>query len=295
MINSSTSFVIPTKNRISDLIKTIKSINKQNILPKELLIIDQSFNNNELRIRSALKTSIKLKYFHQVTIKGLTQAKNYALRKASGDIIFFLEDDIILSKNFIINILKVLSYEKNLRGVCGTLINVKITIFKKILKFIFYHGLFNDPRLKQWNNLKSDKVILSDKISGGISAWKKEVFIKNKFDSKNKLHLFEDIDFSVRVNKLWKNSTAIVISSQVEHKRSRINRNKDIKLLKMKIRESYIFYNKNSRNLLKIDYLLYKYSLFFFSVFQTFKNFDIKYLITFFTEIKLLSKKNYEV
>ena len=110
-----------------------------------------------------------------------------------------------------------------------------------------------------------------------------------------KLHLFEDIDFSVRVNKLWKNSTAIVTASHVEHKWSKINRNNGIKLLKMKIRESYIFYNKNSKNLLKIDYLLYKYSLFFFSVFQTFKNFDIKYLITFFTEIKLLSKKNYEL
>lgn len=295
MNKASTSFIIPTKNRISDLIKVLKSINKQNVLPNELLIIDQSFNNNELRIKNVIKKNIKLKYFHEVSIKSLTQAKNFALKKASGDIIFVLEDDIILFKDFIINILRAFRRIKKLKGACGILINERISFFKKFLKLLFYRGLFKDLREENWNNLDVNKVILSDKISGGISAWKKEVFIKNKFDSKNKLHLFEDIDFSVRVNKLWKNSTTIVTASHVEHKWSKINRNNGIKLLKMKIRESYIFYNKNSKNLLKIDYLLYKYSLFFFSVFQTFKNFDIKYLITFFTEIKLLAKKNYEL
>jgi GT2 family glycosyltransferase len=291
MISASTSFIIPTKNRIADLIKTIKSINKQNILPNELLIIDQSFNNCESRIKSVLKNKIKLKYYHEVAIKSLTQAKNFALKKASGDVIFFLEDDIILSKDFIINILKAFSYKKTLKGVCGILINEQISFFKKFVKIILYHGLFHDPRLKQWNNLEGKEIIISDKISGGISAWKKKVFLKITFDSKNKLHLFEDIDFSVRVNKLWKNSTAIITSAQVEHKWSRINRNKDIKLLKMKIKESYIFYNKNSKTTFKADYLLYKISLFFFLVFLTIKNFVIKNLIMFFTESKFLPKK----
>ena len=295
MISASLSFVIPTKNRITDLIKTIKSINKQNVLPNELVIIDQSFNNYESRIKSALKNNIKLKYFHEVAIKSLTQAKNFALKKVSGEIIFFLEDDIILSKDFIINILKVFRYKKKLKGVCGILINERISFFKRFIKIIFYHGLFNDPRFKQWNNLESKEVIISDKISGGVSAWKKKVFHKTKFDSKNKLHLFEDIDFSVRVNKLWINSTAIVTSSQVEHKWSKINRNKDIKLLKMKIQESYIFYNKNSKRIIKTDYLLFKFSLFLFSVFLTIKNFDIKYLIIYFVESKFLQKKYYEL
>ena len=110
MIRASLSFVIPTKNRITDLIKTIKSINKQNVLPNELVIIDQSFNNYESRIKSALKNNIKLKYFHEVAIKSLTQAKNFALKKVSGEIIFFLEDDIILSKDFIINILMLFKF-----------------------------------------------------------------------------------------------------------------------------------------------------------------------------------------
>lgn len=295
MTSASLSFVIPTKNRITDLIKTIKSINKQNVLPNELVIIDQSFNNYESRIKSALKNNIKLKYFHEVAIKSLTQAKNFALKKVSGDIIFFLEDDIILCKDFIINILKVFSYKKKLKGVCGILINERISFFKRYLKIIFYQGLFNDPRLKQWNNLEGKEVILSDKISGGISAWKKKVFLKTKFDSKNKLHLFEDIDFSVRVNKLWINSTAIVTSSQVVHKWSKINRNKDFKLLKMKIQESYIFYNKNSKRVIKTDYLIFKFSLFLFSVFLTIRNLDIKYLIIYFIESKLLPKKYYEL
>ena len=138
MFSVSTSFIIPTKNRITDLIKTIKSINKQNILPNELLIIDQSFNNCESRIKSVLKNKVKLKYYHEVEIKSLTQAKNFALKKASGDIIFFLEDDIILSKDFIINILKTFSYKKTLKGVCGILINERISFFKKFVKIILY-------------------------------------------------------------------------------------------------------------------------------------------------------------
>jgi GT2 family glycosyltransferase len=295
MIKTSTSLIIPTKNRISDLIKTLKSINKQNVLPNELLIIDQSFNNNELRIKNLIKKNIKLKYFHEVSIKSLTQAKNFAVKKVSGDIIFFLEDDIILSKDFIINMLRAFSYNKKLKGACGILINERISFFKKFFKLLFYHGLFKDFREKNWNNLDVNKVILSDKISGGISAWKKKVFIKNKFDSKYRLHLFEDIDFSVRVNKLWENSTAIVTSSKVEHKWSKVNRNKEIKLFKMKIHETYIFYNKNSKKIIKTDYLIFKFSLFLLSIFLFVKNFDIKYLIIFFTESKILSKKYNEL
>jgi len=89
------SVVIPTKNRFEDLKKIIKSILNQNLIPNELLIIDQSENNHNKSFDKIIKNQIYLRYFHKKKIKGLTEAKNFSLKYVKNEIIFFLEDDII--------------------------------------------------------------------------------------------------------------------------------------------------------------------------------------------------------
>ncbi len=193
--------VIPTKNRQDDLFKIITSISDQNILPEVLVIIDQSETNCKADIKKILNKKINFKYFHKTNIKSLTEAKNFSLSHIKNDIIFFLEDDIILKKNFFKAILNIFEKKRNILGMCGILVNErKINYFSKLYNFLFLNGIFKDIRPSLWNNRSKEKFIYSNKISGGISAWRKKVFKKLSFDKKNKLHLFEDVDFSVRVN-----------------------------------------------------------------------------------------------
>ena len=94
------SVVIPTKNRVNDLKKNINSILNQIEKPSELLIVDQSEKNNLGILKRIIKDKVKLKYYYKKNIQSLTEAKNFSLSHINNDIIFFLEDDIILKKIF---------------------------------------------------------------------------------------------------------------------------------------------------------------------------------------------------
>ena len=285
------SVVIPTKNRLEDLKKITKSILDQNMLPSELVIVDQSDKTNKKFLDKIIKNKIYLRYLHKKKIKSLTEAKNFSLRYIKNEIIFFLEDDIILKKNFFKNIIEIFEKNINILGVCGILINEKkMNFFSKIYNFIFLIGLFRDKRLSLWNYNEKSKFVYSDKISGGISGWRKIIFKKINFDKKNKLHLFEDVDFSVRVNKIWPQSTIITTSAKVVHKWSTINRNKDISLLQLKLIEAYKFYKKNNSNFLNFDLFIFILGQFLICLFKTVSLFNFLYLQTFIKTIFSLKK-----
>ena len=261
--NMKFSVVIPTKNRINDLRKIIYSILIQNKKPNELLIIDQSDRNNFSILKIIIQNKVKLKYFHKRNIQSLTAAKNFSLPLIKNDIIFFLEDDVILKKNYFNFLLEVFEKKKSILGVCGILVNERrINNFSRLHNLFFLNGIFKDIRPSLWNSRNAKKFIYSDKISGGISAWRKNVFKKISFDKNNKLHLFEDVDFSVRANKIWPNSTGIVTSAKVVHKWSPINRSKDLKLVELKIIEAYKFCKKNSNKNINLELFIYIFGIF---------------------------------
>ena len=169
------SVVIPTKNRVNDLKKNINSILNQIEKPSELLIVDQSEKNNLGILKRIIKDKVKLKYYYKKNIQSLTEAKNFSLSHINNDIIFFLEDDIILKKNFFKAILNIFEKRRNILGVCGILVNErKINYISRLYNFLFLNGIFKDVRPSLWNNRSKEKFIYSNKISGGISAWRKK-------------------------------------------------------------------------------------------------------------------------
>lgn len=286
--------VIPTKNRQDDLFKIITSISDQNILPEVLVIIDQSETNCKADIKKILNKKINFKYFHKTNIKSLTEAKNFSLSHIKNDIIFFLEDDIILKKNFFKAILNIFEKKRNILGMCGILVNErKINYFSKLYNFLFLNGIFKDIRPSLWNNRSKEKFIYSNKISGGISAWRKKVFKKLSFDKKNKLHLFEDVDFSVRVNKIWPQSTGILTLAKVVHKWSPINRSKDLKLIELKIIEAYKFCKKNSNKKINLELFIYIFGIFLWCLLRSIILVNLSFLKIFF--ITLLDLKKIKV
>ena len=288
------SVVIPTKNRINDLKKNIYSILNQIEKPSELLIVDQSKKNNLSILKRIIQDKVKLKYYYKKNIQSLTEAKNFSLSHIKNDIIFFLEDDIILKKNFFKAILNIFEKRRNILGVCGILVNErKINYFSKLYNFLFLNGIFKDIRPSLWNNRSKEKFIYSNKISGGISAWRKKVFKKLSFDKKNKLHLFEDVDFSVRVNKIWPQSTGIITLAKVVHKWSPINRSKDLKLIELKIIEAYKFCKKNSNKKINLELFIYIFGIFLSSLLRSILLVNLSFLKIFF--ITLLDLKKIKV
>ncbi|HLO47438.1 MAG TPA: hormogonium polysaccharide biosynthesis glycosyltransferase HpsN [Kamptonema sp.] len=98
------SVVIPTYNRELHLRETIADVLKQNYPNFEILIIDQT-RTHEPETQSYLEqlaNTDKIRWF-RVNWASLPGARNYAVRRAFGKIIIFIDDDVQLPEEFITN------------------------------------------------------------------------------------------------------------------------------------------------------------------------------------------------
>ena len=110
------SVIIPTKNRPKELIKLFDSLILQTHQPDQIIIIDQSEDENVIKqrlIKKMMDTKISLDYIQDKSINGLVQAKAYALRFNKSEIITFFDDDIVLERKYLENINKEFVKEKN--------------------------------------------------------------------------------------------------------------------------------------------------------------------------------------
>jgi cellulose synthase/poly-beta-1,6-N-acetylglucosamine synthase-like glycosyltransferase len=90
-----------------------------------------------LKIKEQFPQDSRFKYIH--TKPALTYQRNVGVRNSSGDIIFFLDDDIVLDKDFIKEIVKVFEKdcEKKVGGVMGNMVNIRRPrIIKTLLSYL---------------------------------------------------------------------------------------------------------------------------------------------------------------
>ncbi|GMU96857.1 glycosyltransferase family 2 protein [Ignavibacterium album] len=150
------SVVIPTIGRKQELLNTIKDLSKQN-LPRdkwECLIITQSEIDIESLKEIAIKNSLQLKVFYSKQ-PNASLARNIGLIEASGDIVLFLDDDLIIENpNFLSNHLR--HYiEKNICGVVGQVTDITKKVrndrhkwsYKKRVGWLYFPSNYNNEAL----------------------------------------------------------------------------------------------------------------------------------------------------
>ena len=277
------SVVIPTRNRATDLSNAIKSLCYQSRLPDELVVVDQSVDDSSIRIVKSLIAplkKIKLIYIHDSNIFGLVEAKRVAVKNASGQIICFLEDDIVLEADYIRQIELGFIKQPNMIGCCGVITNPpKVGFLYKFLFKIFHRGIFKDKRIEVHGNFSgyNNNLIESNMLSGGVSAWRREVFDNVEFDVANEFHMFEDIDFSTRVARHFGNRLFINPNARLAHYCSPINRDVlDIRQ-RRKVRECFTYYKKRkdwANAAISFYWLLL--GMFLEAIFQSFSSVSLK-------------------
>jgi GT2 family glycosyltransferase len=244
--------VIPTRNRPDDLVKAVVSVREQIRQPEELIIVDQSIGDESRNLIEDLMSDcefIKLVYIHDPVISGLVEAKRVAAEKAEGDIICFLEDDVILSPNYLEQIELGFKEKSNMLGCSGVITNFhNPSTLYRYMHGLFFQGIFKDPRPKLFIKPEygSEKIVLSDVLCGGLSAWKKEVLSTIPFDVENEFFMFEDMEFSTRVVEKYGHRLYINQKAQLEHHCSTVNRDPHGLRQKRKLTESILFYKKRA-------------------------------------------------
>lgn len=244
------SAVIPTKNRPEDLRRAVLSVLSQSRLPEQLLIVDQSESAESRGVVGQLvpqDSAIALVYVLDTSIRGLVDAKRHSLSIATGDLICFLEDDIVLQESYFEEIVKGFDHHPQMLGCCGVVTNVPVQpAGYQAMHRLFHRGIFADKRVEIFGNLSQAGVelIQSDMISGGMSAWKREVFDRVGFDTVNGFHIYEDNDFSTRVARTFGARLYVNPNARLEHHPSARNRSSAGVFQEKKIVAQFTYYKK---------------------------------------------------
>jgi GT2 family glycosyltransferase len=244
--------VIPTRNRPEDLERAVLSVCAQTRPPAELAIIDQSAGRESReRILALLATragAIKIDYVHDPSIAGLVAAKQVAVSRARGEIVCFLEDDVVLEPEYIASLEAGFVQHPQMIGSCGIVTNLPPLPRHYFRLFHFFHrGIFHDTRVGVHGVMTGSghALIASNYLSGGLSAYRSEVFAKVPFDVRNGLFALEDIDFSTRVSHAYGPRLYINPNARLEHRMSPANRAVLGPRQERKVREFVVFYKKH--------------------------------------------------
>ncbi len=200
------TILICTYNRCESLRETLdslKTLEHCKYFDHEIIIID---NNSKDKTKEVIcsympKFDGRLKYILEQN-QGLSYARNRGIKEAKGQIIVFTDDDVIVDKKWLINIVNCFK-KYSCDGVCGRIMPL---YSKKIPQWIKdYRHLLSGPIVSH-DYGEGDKIYGNEKINpfvGANMAYKKECFVKyGLFDTNigvGKGMLGEDTDFFRRV------------------------------------------------------------------------------------------------
>ena len=283
------SIVIPTKNRPKELLRSFTAIINQTRLPDQIIIVDQSNPKNVIKktlISKARKVNLELNYLHNEKIDGLVQAKDYSISYNQCEYVSFFDDDILIEKDYFFFIERAFKSFPGMIGVNGVITNMpKSSIIKSFVFKLTHFGIFKDNRPKTIRslNLNSDPKNVNV-LSGGLSTWKKQVFEKVNFDIKNKFHSYEDIEFSIRVEKVFPGAMFIIPKARLSHHHASLNRQSLLLRTQNDVIEVWMLFKKNKNfNFLGLDFVILILGLFFNSIFLNFRYKNLKFIKNFFS------------
>lgn len=255
---SELSVVIPTKDRIDDLKSCIKSIIIQNYPVKELIIVDGSDNDSTERyIRSLIESNPELNciYINQKGA-GTARARNIGARSTSGNIIVFIDDDVILDENYMREIASVFEDDAlgEIGGVGGKAREKRERERRMFDALYSIFGLIflRDSRKKGCVTVAGHPARFPDRSSyvewldGKNMAYRKGLIgnFDERLETLGPYAYYEDFDFSYSVNKKYKlflNTRAGLI-----HNASQIARVDPFKVSSIKIQNQYYLVKKHS-------------------------------------------------
>ena len=245
-----TSLIIPTYNRPEALSDCIDSVLKQTVLPDELIIVDDG-NLEEIPYEKACQNKGIHTIYYKKDTPGLTRSRNKGVELSSGDIILFLDDDVILFPDYIEQILA--GYDENTSGV-GGLVEIELpktfkNSIRRIFEIIFLISGMEEGKVLpsgfctnySTTNRPIKELKKVDFLDGGVMSVRSEVFEEFSFNEKyNRCGMGEDKDFSYRVAQRY--NVKINPKARLYHMNSIIMSPNDVDVERMFIIAQHLFF-----------------------------------------------------
>jgi glycosyltransferase involved in cell wall biosynthesis len=213
-----TSIIICTLHNRKGLENCIVSIAEQTLKPNEVIIVQGSADEEmeacvAVRIRDILQSNlISLK--HVKTVRSLVTQRNEGIDHAGGDVIVFLDDDVVLQRDYFHYLLEAYQskWSDRLGGIQGTIIdcmNGNPWHLKEVFKKLFLLGgmtgkgcLLPSGNASYCGHPKGlTKVNI---FNGCMMSFRREVLLENRFDSNfNELWAYDDVELSYRISRKY--------------------------------------------------------------------------------------------
>ena len=237
-----TSVILCTRNRVDEVIRFTESLYNQIELPDEYIVVDSSsvpLHSNKKFVDPFEKMQKKIDLHYIYSKPGLTKQRNIGIKEATGDVLYFFDDDVILSPNFLQIMNKTFNDNPDYMGGMGSFIGMPKLTTKEWLIKLFNHffllphnysnGKFRKSGFAQYpygtNEFKEVEV-----LGGGLTGYRKEIFFDFAFDENLTGYSYmEDVDFSRRVSykyKLFYNPEAKLEHLHAESGRDNIRNNR---------------------------------------------------------------------
>lgn len=113
----SVSVIIPCYNQAKLITETINSVMNSSLLPLEIIIVDDGSKDDSITVIQQLTRGNTLIRFFQQENSGPSVARNYAIRKAKGNLILPLDGDDLISKDYIEKAVEVFKKDSDVKVV----------------------------------------------------------------------------------------------------------------------------------------------------------------------------------
>src|SRR5262249_22338648 len=124
-MKSDISVVICTLQRPQDLRNLLDSLVEQTLAPREVVIVDQSTDDRTKRLVQEYARRPFFGIDHWIYVrqeeKSLVKARNRGIKESSGDIVSFLDDDVVLFNNYL-EVVSRYFQDDGIGGVTGNLV-----------------------------------------------------------------------------------------------------------------------------------------------------------------------------
>jgi len=216
------SAVIPTRNRSQPLSRTLESLAQQSVQPVEMVVIDGSTDDSTQYLCQSKMSGLitKIKYYRASEIGAATQ-RNQAMIHTSQNVIWLMDDDILLEPDCLNRLWTALQSDPSIGGVNAMITNQRYLppgqISRRLFQFLHGHsdnsyaGKCIGPALNLLpeDNPNLPEIVPVEWLNTTCTLYRKEALPEPLFpDNFTGYSLMEDVTLSLMVGKKWKLSNA---------------------------------------------------------------------------------------
>jgi glycosyltransferase involved in cell wall biosynthesis len=218
MTHRSISIVIATRNRPGPLRNTLETLQKQSVAPKEVLIVDSSDDSNTRQLIQAAATESTFPLLYvESKVRSAAQQRNRGADLASGDLLVFLDDDVLVDQAFLEELVRPFSedVDGSLAGVSGTIVNQTYTQPRGLNRFLLacclgsfdlcWAGRLVGPAVNFLPLDRPDTIQPVEWLFSTGTAYRKDIFMRYRFGGQFAGYSFaEDVHLSARIGQNYR-------------------------------------------------------------------------------------------